>query len=64
MIGVQRMLDEERVVEVSLVVADCWQIKFQSVYKAFQFMQQFYSSLSAPPELNIYVQTFNMARDP
>jgi hypothetical protein len=38
-ICVQRMLDEERVVEVSLVGADSWQIKFQSVYKAFQFMQ-------------------------
>lgn len=53
------MVDEESTVEVSLIGTDSWQIKFQSIYKAFQFMQQFYSCLPVPSDgktdLNIYI---------
>lgn len=67
-ISVQRMVDEEATIEVSLIGTESWQMRFQSIYKAFQFMQQFYSSLPIPgdgkTDLKIYIQTFNMARDP
>lgn len=44
-----------------------WIIEFQSIYKTFQFLQHYYTTVQQPnptPEIRVYQFTWNMARDP